>query len=226
MNSGTFWIVAIAVSHVILFGVICSLQSSQFGVLTALHGFFCRETYAQVLLERKTQALRKSTGNMSLVSKLDDGLSHKTRLKRALIRPLKMLILSPIVFLMALYVAVVYGILYLLYSTYTFVFEEYYHISPANVGLVYIGSGIGMIIGLFIIGGLSDRLLQKKAAEKGGELKPEYRLIPLIFMGWLVPIGLFIYGWTVQYHEQWAVPLFGALLFGIGIIGGLICIQV
>jgi hypothetical protein len=40
--------------------------------------------------------------------------------------------------------------------------------------------------------------------------------------GRLSPIGLFIYGWTAQ----WAVPLFGTLLFGIGILGALICIQV
>ena len=46
-----------------------------------------------------------------------------------------------------------------------------------------------------------------------------------MYTGWLVPVGLFIYGWTVQYREQWAVPLFGTLLFGIGIISALICIQ-
>ena len=137
-----------------------------------------------------------------------------------------MLLLSPIVSLMALYVAIIYGVLYLLYTTFTFVFERFYGFSSANVGLVYIANGIGMLIGLFIIGSSSDRLLKSLAAKHGGELKPEYRLIPLMFTCWLIPIGLFLYGWTAQYHEQWAVPLLGTLFFGIGIITALICIQV
>ena len=64
------------------------------------------------------------------------------------------------------------------------------------------------------------------AAKGDGELKPEYRLLPLMYSSWLVPIGLFIYGWTAQYKEQWAIPLFGTLLFGVGIISALICVQV
>lgn len=126
---------------------------------------------------------------------------------------------------MALYVAFVYGILYLLYTTFTFVFQQYYGFSDGNVGLTYIASGIGMFIGLFLIGGSSDRILKRLAAKHGGELKPEYRLIPLMFTAWTIPVGLFIYGWTAQYNEQWAVPLFGTLLFGIGMIAALICVQ-
>lgn len=84
---------------------------------------------------------------------------------------------------MAVYVELVYGVLYLLYTTFTFVFQECYGFSAANIGLVYIGSGIGMLLGLFRIGGASNRLLTSKANKHGGELKPEYRLLPLMFRG-------------------------------------------
>lgn len=198
----------------------------QFGVCTIAHAALCRETHAPTLLARKTRKLQKETGNDALRSKLDDGLTAKQRVARAIVRPLKLLLLNPIVFLMSLYCAIVYGILYLLYTTFTFVFQQYYGFSAGNVGLTYIASGIGMFIGLFIIGGTSDRLLKSMAAKHGGELKPEYRLLPLMYTGWLAPVGLFIYGWTIEYHEQWAVPLFGTLLFGIGILGALICINV
>lgn len=137
-----------------------------------------------------------------------------------------MLFLSPIVSLMAIYGAFVYGVLYLLYTTFTFVFMQYYGFSSSTVGLTYLGSGIGMFIGLFLIGGASDKLLKSKAAKNDGDLKPEYRLLILMYTGWLVPVGLFIYGWTANYQIQWAVPLFGTLLFGIGIIAALVCIQV
>ncbi|KAI7125425.1 MFS general substrate transporter [Hortaea werneckii] len=204
----TFWLIAIA-----------------FGVCAIAHAALCRETYGPVLLARKTKRLQKETGNQDLRSKLDDGLPNKTRFSRAMVRPFKMLLFSPIVGLMALYVAFVYGILYLLYTTFTFVFQRYYGFSDGNVGLTYIASGIGMFIGLFLIGGSSDRILKRLAAKHGGELKPEYRLIPLMFTAWTIPVGLFIYGWTAEYHEQWAVPLLGTLLFGVGIIAALICVQ-
>lgn len=67
-----------------------------------------RETYAPVLLKRKTERLRKETGNDQLRSTYDTGLSEREFLKRAIVRPLKMLFKSPIVFLMSLYMAVVF----------------------------------------------------------------------------------------------------------------------
>lgn len=205
----TFWIITIA-----------------YALVSLLHAAFCRETYAPVLLARKTAKLQKETSNSALRSKMDQGLTKKERMRRAVIRPIKMLVLSPIVSLMAVYVALVYGVLYLLYTTFTFVFQQYYGFSAANVGLVYIGSGIGMLLGLVLIGGASDRLLKSKAKKHGGELKPEYRLVPLMWVAWLPCAGLFIYGWSVEYQIQWAVPLFGTLLFGLGIIAAMICIQV
>ncbi|EME81332.1 uncharacterized protein MYCFIDRAFT_38503 [Pseudocercospora fijiensis CIRAD86] len=204
----TFWVIAIA-----------------YGVFTILHAALCKETYSVVLLARKTRKMQKETGNFDLRSAQDDGLTEKVRIQRAAVRPFKMLLRSPIVGLMAVYAAFVYGVLYLLYTTFTFVFEEYYGFSSSNVGLTYLGSGIGMFLGLFLIGAASDKLLKSKAAKHDGELKPEYRLLPLMYTAWLIPVGLFIYGWTVQYREQWAIPLFGTLLFGVGIIAALICIQ-
>lgn len=154
-----------------------------YGVCTIAHAAFCRETYAPKILARKTKKLQKETGNTQLRSALDSGLSDKERISRAMIRPFKMFIFSPIVSLMAVYAAFVYGILYLLYTTFTFVFMEYYNFSSRTVGLTYLGSGIGMFLGLFLIGGASDRILKSKAAKHGGELKPEYRLIPLLWTG-------------------------------------------
>lgn len=98
-----------------------------------------RETYASTILERKAARLRKETGNPNLRSKLASGLPPKEIFVRAITRPMKMLFLSPIVGLMALYVAVNYGILYLFFTTMTFVFEGTYHFSSGAVGLSYIG---------------------------------------------------------------------------------------
>ncbi len=42
----------------------------------------------------------------------------------------------------------------------------------------------------------------------------------------LVPTGLFIYGWTSEYHTHWIGPNIGAAVFASGVIIGFQCIQV
>lgn len=73
------------------------------GFLGILMIFTLKESYAPVILKRKAAKLRKETGNELLRSKLDAGLSPKDYFKRGIIRPFKMLFLSPIVAITSLY---------------------------------------------------------------------------------------------------------------------------
>ena len=180
--------------------------------------FTLRETYAPRILELKARRLRKETGNPNLRSKLDTGLSSKDLLIRSIVRPTKMLVFSPIVFLLSFYMAVVYGYLYLLFTTMTGVFERTYHFSSSNVGLAYLGLGIGMFTGLFITGATSDLVLKRLSAKNGGVAKPEFRLPPLIPAAFMIPIGLFVYGWSADKAVHWIVPIIGTSFVGMGLI--------
>ncbi|KAK4546145.1 hypothetical protein LTR36_002282 [Oleoguttula mirabilis] len=204
-----FWVLAIALG------------------LATIAGFFVMdETYAPTILEKKTKRLQKETGNLNLRSKLYVDLPPKELFIRATVRPAKLMFLSPICGLMSFYMAVVYSILYLLFTTFTFVFEESYGFSESTVGLVYIASGVGMLFGLAVLGKLSDPIMQRLAAKhNNGKIKPEYRLPMLIYAGPFIPAGLFLYGWAAQYQIQWAVPLLGTLLVGIGLIAAFMCIN-
>lgn len=177
-----FWALTIAIGVMSLFAFLCM-----------------RESYAPVLLERKTKRLRKETGNNDLRSRLDLGLQPKQLFIRAIVRPTKLLFLSPICALMSMYIAIIYGTLYILFTTFTFVFRDTYGFSPSSVGLMYLGTGVGMMFGLAFLIAISDRTVKQLTAKNGGEYKPEYRLPPLIYSAWVLPVGLFIYGWTVQY---------------------------
>jgi multidrug resistance protein len=119
---------------------IMAIFGGAFGILLLLVG---RETYAPMLLERKAAKLRKETGNLQLRSVLTKQIPPREVFTRAIARPMKMLFLSPIVGLMSLYIAINYGILYLFFTTITFVFEGTYGFSSGAVGLSYIGVGIG-----------------------------------------------------------------------------------
>ncbi|KAJ5096989.1 MFS transporter cpaT, partial [Penicillium angulare] len=197
----TFWVLAMA---------------SGFVVTTSF--FTIKESYAPTLLARKAKRLRKETGNPNLRSVLDTGLDPKRLFKQSIIRPTKMLFLSPIVFLLSLYVALIYGYLYLLFTTFTDVFQSQYGFSQGSVGLSYLGIGVGSLIGLFVLGTTSDRLLKYLTVKNGGASKPEYRLPPMIPGTLFVPISLFIYGWTAYYKVHWIVPIIGTGFMGVGML--------
>ncbi|KAK8122752.1 hypothetical protein PG984_011422 [Apiospora sp. TS-2023a] len=205
------------------------------GVIAIASVFVLRETYHPVLLERRAKRLRKSTGNMQLRSKLDIGLSPRDYFIRSIVRPVKMLLFSPIVISTALFIALTYGYLYLMFTSITEVFQQYYHFSTSLVGLAYIGLGVGSLGGVVLYSGTSDRYIKRKAAEAdtlatetGAEqegLKPEYRL-PLLPVGSVVmPIGFFLYGWTAEKQVHWIAPIIGTAVIGIGNMIIFMCIQ-
>lgn len=45
-----------------------------------------------------------------------------------------------------------------------------------------------------------------------------YRLLPLVFGVPLLPIGLFVYGWTAQYKVHWIVPIIFTSFTGAGLV--------
>ncbi|CAI7573574.1 unnamed protein product [Penicillium crustosum] len=194
------------------------------GAITASSIITIRESYAPTILARKTKKLQKETGNMNLRSALDTGRTPKELFLYSIVRPTKMLFLSPIVFLLSLYVGVIYGYLYLLFTTITSVFEEQYNFSQGSVGLTYLGLGVGSLIGLFILGATSDRLLNYLSV-KNGQKKPEYRLPPMIPGAVFVPISLFMYGWTAYYKTHWIVPIIGTSFLGTGMMITFMCVS-
>jgi hypothetical protein len=131
-----------------------------------------RETYAIVLLQKKTKLLRKQHNNTNFVSKFDTGISSATLLKQAIIRPFVMLFLSPVVIILSTYTAIIFAYLFLLFTTFPVVFEEQYRWGGGIAGLAYIGIGVGLVAALVVFSFLSDWLLKKQARD--GPMKPEH----------------------------------------------------
>lgn len=77
-------------------------------------------------------------------------------------------------------IGVVFGYLYLLFTTVTEVYETTYHFSQGATGLVYIGIGVGALIGISCFGALSDKIQNILIARNNGQAEPEFRLPPLI----------------------------------------------
>ncbi|KAJ5939032.1 hypothetical protein N7466_002166 [Penicillium verhagenii] len=178
---------------------------------------FMRETHPNTLLERKAAHLRSVTGNPHLRSKLDRGLKEQQIIVAALVRPTKLLMFSPIVLGMSIYVALIFGLLYLLFATFSMVFEGQYGFTTGTSGLAYLGLGIGELVGLVTFGILSDRIMKEKmAADNVQEPKPEYRLVLMMWFPPVIGPGLFIYGWTAYYQVHWMAPIIGTFIVGFG----------
>lgn len=188
--------------------------------------FLLRETYSPKLLHVKANKLRKLTGNQNLHTMFEHPeRSLPNMLKRSLVRPFKLLGTQPIVQVLAVYLAFLYGLIYLVLSTFPPLWEQRYGESIGIGGLNYISLGIGFLIGAQLSANFNDRIYKRLKAKNNGVGLPEFR-VPLMFLGSaMVPIGLFIYGWTAYYRTHWIFPNIGAATFSAGIIIGSQCIQ-
>ncbi|KAL5042511.1 hypothetical protein BDW71DRAFT_200551 [Aspergillus fruticulosus] len=184
------------------------------GVSFAISILLLRETNAAVLLKWKTARLRKETGNAALVSVMDRGLTPRQLFLRAITRPTKLLSLSPIVLFLSLLCAFIFGLLFMLFTTFPTVFEEQYHFSAGISGLAYLGVGIGMASGLATFASVSDKL--QKAL--GDSPTPEGRLKPMMWVIPAIPVGIFWYGWAADQQTHWIMPILGTFFFGFGFL--------
>lgn len=112
--------------------------------------FFLPETFAPVLLARKARRLRRldPQGNKDLYAphEKDDwsigGIAHRT-----LLRPFEILVQEPILVLITVYIAIVYGILYGLFEAVPVIFEMKRGFNLGESGLIFIAVGLGTTIG-------------------------------------------------------------------------------
>ena len=189
------------------------------GVFWILGSLLIPETYAPVLLRKRARKLSKLTGDV-YVSKTDIQQGPKTFsrvLGTALSRPWKLLFLEPIVLLLSIYLAIIYGTLYMLFAAYPIVYQEHRGWSAGIGGLPFLGVAVGMLFAvLFCI--WDDRRYVKVNDKYKGFAPPEERL-PVAMVGAIaIPIGLFWFAWTDSPSIHYMVSICAAIPFGFGMV--------
>jgi MFS family permease len=124
--------------------------------------------------------------------------------------------------------AYLYGLFYLVVSTFPPLWQGIYHQSTGIGGLNYISIAVGCTLGSQIFAPLNDpiyRYLKRTIKTDPGVGRPEFRVLLIIAMSPSVPVGMFIYGFTAAHHTHWIWPNIGACIFSAGIIVGFQCIQ-
>jgi MFS transporter, DHA1 family, multidrug resistance protein len=108
--------------------------------------------------------------------------------KVALTRPWKILV-DPISFFVAIYLSVVYALLYMLFTIYPIVFQQKRGWNSGVGELPLIGTVIGAVIGGMIVFAVSARDRKRQAAGHKG--RPEDRLVVAMIAGILFPVTMF-----------------------------------
>lgn len=174
-----------------------------------------RETYLPVILGRKDKHLQKKTGNGEIIGTTCQSSGLKA-LKDAVIRPIRLLTTSPLVFLPAFGLAVTFAIMFLMLATMSTVYQQVYGWSTGASGLPYLGLGIGLFLGLGIYTVTADRFYRSLAVNNNPA--PEARLAPITLGSPLTAVGLVVYGWAFEKQLHWIVPIIGCIIFCQGVV--------
>ncbi|KAL2823131.1 putative MFS multidrug transporter [Aspergillus granulosus] len=180
---------------------------------------FIPETYAPVLLRRRAERLSKLTGQVYR-SKMDIDQGRTSlgeAFKTAMSRPWILLFREPIVFLLSLYMAIVYGTLYMLFAAYPIVFQMTRGWNQGIGALPFLGIMVGMIFAVAYSIWDNKRYVRCQDAHDGFA-PPEARLPPCMLASVAIPIGLFWFAWTNYPSIHWMACIAAGVPFGFGMV--------
>jgi DHA1 family multidrug resistance protein-like MFS transporter len=180
---------------------------------------FVEETYPPVVLVKKAEELRRRTKNWGIHAKQEEvEIDLRELITKNFSRPVRILFSEPVLLLLSIYMAFLYGLLYLFMTAYPIVFQQIYGFNKGVGGLPYFGLIIGEFFGGLFIIALQPWYIKKLTTNNDIPI-PEWRLPPAIIGGAAFAGGLFWFGWGgYQSSVHWIVPTISGLLTGFGLL--------
>lgn len=184
-----------------------------------LNVIFLEESYPPIVLVQKAEVLRRRTKNWGIHAKQEEiEVDFRELVTKNFSRPLRLLVTEPIVLLLSIYMAFIYGLLYLFLTAYPIVFQQIHGFNLGVGGLPFFGMIIGMLsAGVMIV--LLQPSYNRKLAANNNVPIPEWRLPPVIVGGIAFTGGLFWFAWSGYRADiHWIVPTLSGLLTGFGLL--------
>jgi DHA1 family multidrug resistance protein-like MFS transporter len=172
------------------------------------------ETLPSQVLLNKAKRIRaaKIPGYENVIAPVEaTNRSLKNIFHVALTRPWAIL-LDPISLACAIYMSVVYTLLYMLFSIYPIIFQVKRGWNAGVGELPLIGTAVGACAGGVYVFWVTAQ--DKKKTLAGHPRRPEDRLIVAMVGGIIFPLSMFGFAWSGEYNScPWIVPtIFGAFL--------------
>ena len=189
------------------------------GVAFLLDLFFLEETYPPAILVQKASELRRRTLNWGIHAKQEEiEVDFRALVSHNFSRPMRILFGEPIVLLLTIYTAFIYGLLYLFITAYPAVYQKVHGFSQGEAGLPFIGLIVGQILaGIFVLA--QQPWYMRKLEANGGVAVPEWRLPTVVAGGVAFTLGIFWFGWTGFTRDiHWIVPTLSGILTGFGLL--------
>lgn len=180
--------------------------------------FFLPETSTPNILLRRAQRLRKLTGDNRLKaqSEIDQkNMKLNDVVYEALVRPIQLIIMDPAIGFTAGYVALCYGIYYSFFEAFPLVYIVLYDFNLGEMGLTFLSITVAVIVSIIIYWAYIWFVVEPDIRANGLGA-PEKRLFPAVLASVLLPIGLFMFGWTGNGSIHWIVSVIGIFIFTIG----------
>ncbi|KIW63707.1 hypothetical protein PV04_08690 [Phialophora macrospora] len=188
------------------------------GFTLVLLAFLMPETSSANILYRRTMRLRRLTGNDKLICEpqlMGESMTGKDVVMMTLIRPFTLCFTEPMVFLLNMYIALIYGLLYIWFESFPIVFSGIYGFSLGLEGTAFMGILVGVFLVLPPFIWYQRTYIEPKFNDKG-ELQPEWRLPPSFVGAFCIPICLFWFGWSSRPDMHWIMPIIGTAWFSVG----------
>ncbi|EFQ94880.1 hypothetical protein CFE70_001325 [Pyrenophora teres f. teres 0-1] len=180
--------------------------------------FFLRETYAPLILGRKKTEFESQSSDWDGTKYSYEGEDTRPlleKLSQALKRPPK-IFAQPIVAVMAVYQALIFGTTYSIYTNMQPIYQDDYGFSTEKVGLLYLGPGSGFLFAVWFLVPRIDTVYKSLTAKNHEKARPEFRL-PLANIGSVfIPVSLFWFAWAVEKHAHWFVSIAATFFYGVG----------
>ena len=211
------------------------------GFFVTLVTIFFRETRGPILLARKAKAINRyfeQVESLGAIGFRIPGLSDKlgsSKVRRirykvlaeeqrasiwqmitlSLTRPAQLLFTEPVVICFSLWISFSWAVLYLQFGAVPLVYETIYDFTLEQTGAVFAAVSIGGFLST-VLSIYQDKWAVKRFGKRF-TAQPEGRLWFTCAEACLMPIGMFMFGWTCYSSIHWIVPTIALILVTMGI---------
>lgn len=188
------------------------------GVMCVLVFVFVPETYEPVLLRKKAERLRKTTGDGRWYAPIEKSeISLFLSIVLSSKRPILLIFKDNMTMVLCFFSGFTLAIVYMFFVAFPYIFRTVYGFNLEEQGISF----LGLILGLGLTALISPPIVahyHEKLIARNKCYKTEYRFLPLMVGVFVVPIGLFIIAWTSSPRCHWIAPIIGSFIYGMGTI--------
>lgn len=181
-----------------------------------------RETHPQTIRHRREVVTAEQVADA--VHRPGERRAYMMALLKSipLVRPLKMLVVEPVVTMLSLYIAFTFAVVYCFSTSIPYSFSTVYHFAPKDQGLVFSSLVLGYMLSApsMAIPYLWQIRANKPSGPDGGRharaVAPERLLFPAIMGSVALPISFFWFAWSAKPSVHWICPTVSLALFAWG----------